>query len=173
MKELEYLKANSNQTLLEAIKELRVAEGADNDAAEYISPELLDDIELHDVIHTVFACPTSLKGEILAHIWSVFGTSLSMKEMHRVSSHADHKKVLREIGHIKLLKTWFKNIPNILRIVFRSKKMHKKWLAHEFEHYLEMTLHEIRAEYGIQVIEASSSKPTSGGAALRSVHSNS
>jgi len=172
MKELKYLKANSSQTLLEAIRELHVAEGTDNDAAEYISPELLNDIELHDVIHTVFACPTNLKGEILAHIWSVFGTSLSIKDMHRVSSHADHKQVLREIGHIKLLKTWFKNFPNIIRIVYRSKKMHKKWSAREFEQYLEMTLQEIRAEYGIQVIESSSSRPTSGGAALRSIHSN-
>lgn len=169
MKKLRYMESDSNQTLREAIHELRESEGADNDAAEYISPELQDDIELHDVIHTVFACPTNLKGEILAHLWSVFGTTLTMSQMHRVTSHKDHKAVLKEIGHARLLKTWATNIPNMARVVLRARKMHCKWPAHDFQQYLNASLKDIRSEYGIRVIEVGSSE-SSGGAALRSIH---
>lgn len=170
MSKLRYMEPDTNQTLLEAIDELRVAEGADNDAAEHIAAELRDDIELHDVIHTVFACPTNLKGEILAHLWSVFGTTLTMKQMHRVTSHQDHKAVLSKIGHARLLKTWIGNISNMARVVHRARKMNRKWPAHDFDQYLNASLKDIRSEYGIKVIEIRSSK-SSGGAALRSIRS--
>ena len=130
MSKLRYMEPDTNQTLLEAIDELRVAEGADNDAAEHIAAELRDDIELHDVIHTVFACPTNLKGEILAHLWSVFGTTLTMKQMHRVTSHQDHKAVLSKIGHARLLKTWIGNISNMARVVHRARKMNRKSVSY-------------------------------------------
>jgi len=168
---LRYLRSDSSQTLLEAINELRVAEGAGNDAAEYISPELRSDIELHDVIHTVFACPTNLKGEILAHLWSVFGTTLTMREMHRVTSHYDHKTVLKKIGHFRLLKTWLSNFPNMVRVLSRSRQMNRKWPAHEFEQCLNVSLLDLRSEYGIKIIETSTTNQTSHGAALRSIRS--
>ena len=166
---LRYLEPDSEQTLFEAIEELRVAEGVENDAAGYISPDLRNDIELHDVIHTVFACPTNLKGEILAHLWSVFGTTLTMGEMHNVTSHNDHKAVLKKIGHFRLIKTWLGNTPNMFRVVLRSRKMNKKWPAHQFEQYLNKSLKDIRTEYGINIVETSSGNQTSNGAALRTI----
>lgn len=91
MKYLEYLKPTSNQTLREGIAELRRAEGAENDAAECMAPELLTDIDTHDAIHVLFGCPTNLAGEIVAHVWTAFGTTVSMQDMHRVNQHRDHK----------------------------------------------------------------------------------
>lgn len=103
---LKFLDASSTQTLREGIQELRDAETADSDASESFPPELIADIDIHDAIHVLFGCPASLRGETIAHVWTAFGTSTKMSDMHRVNEHQDHKMVLSQIGHIKLLKTW-------------------------------------------------------------------
>ena len=169
MNELMYLRPESQQTLREAIWELRQAEGAEGDAAETVSPELLNDIEVHDAIHVVFACPTNLTGEILAHIWTALGTTLEMKEMHRVNMHSDHKTVLREIGHARLLRAWLRSIPRIIGVLWRVFIMKRPWPADRFEQYLEVSLWQIRTEFNIRVYEVKGEHTASGGAALRSV----
>jgi hypothetical protein len=169
--ELNYLSPESNQTLREAIWELRQAEGTEGDAAEKVSPELLTDIEVHDAIHVVFACPTTLAGEILAHTWTVFGTTLAIKEMHRVNRHTDHQTVLAEIGHGRLLRTWLKSFPQIVSVVWRALRMRHRWPAEQFEQCLDQTLYEIRSQYGIRLYRLPGKQSSKRGAVLRTLYS--
>lgn len=173
MSTLKYLNQESSQTLRQAIQELRQAEGFEGDASEYVSSDLLEDIELHDVIHTVFACPTNLRGEILAHVWSVFGTTLEIKQMHRVNRHSDHKAVLRQIGHARLFKTWLRSLPNILVVAWRASRMKQRWPATSFQQFLDTPLFAIRATFNIKVLDSRSRHNTSSGAALRSIRASS
>lgn len=168
---LRYLDPTTTMTLGDGIRELRAAEGADGDAVENVAPDLVPDIDLHDAIHVLFACPTNLAGEISAHIWAVFGTTMRMREMHRVNMHQDHRQVLADIGHARLLKTWFKNIPHLIATFYRSLRMTRKWPASNFSDYLDVPLDELRNEFNIRLPNRrhSSNSRGSAGAALRHI----
>lgn len=81
----QYLDPNSTQTLREAIADLRDLEGAE-DVTANIAPELLSDLEIHDVIHVLFGCGADLANKVMAHIWTVFGTTYPVQDMARVKS---------------------------------------------------------------------------------------
>lgn len=173
MKTRNYLEPHSTQTLREGIAELRRVEGADADAAEHFAPELLHDIDTHDAIHVLFACPTTLAGEIIAHVWTAFGTTASLHDMHRVNAHRDHRAVLAQIGHARLLRTWLKNLPRIVTTLLNSHRMTCRWPVEEMSASLDRRLCDLRAKFGIRlpkppraVVRADES---SGGAALRTI----
>ncbi|XGV97248.1 MAG: hypothetical protein ACAF41_31560 [Leptolyngbya sp. BL-A-14] len=166
----QYFDPTSNQTLYEALLELRVLEGAD-DAAVNLAPELLDDVEIHDVIHVLFACSTDLAGEVIAHIWAVFGTTYDVREMARVNMHQDHQDVLASIGHARLLSMWVSRIPEIVKTLYRANRMVKRFPAQEYTQYLDKPLVEIREEFGIRLTAPSKAQEKkSSGAALRTLH---
>ena len=168
MSELRYLDPSSTQTLREAIFELKETEWPDGDAAEKVSPDLLEAIDVHDAIHVLFGCPTDLRGEIAAHVWTAFGTTMSFAEMHAVNRHRDHRQVLREIGHRKLILRWLSTAPLILSIAVRARRMTQKWPADKYEAFLDLRLVDLRNEFGIRVL-APNRTVRSRGAALRHV----
>ena len=170
---LHYLDPSASMSLREGIAELRAAEGADGDAVENVAPELIPDLDVHDAIHVLFACPTNLTGEISAHIWTLFGTTMRMKDMHRVNMHQDHRKVLTEIGHRRLIRTWFMNIPHIVATLFRSFRMSSKWPADKYADYLDVPLSELRHQFNIRLPKRQWGTQSEGsaGAALRHIRS--
>ncbi len=169
MPNLRYLDPASTQTLREGITELKAAEGPDGDAAENLAPELAVQIDAHDAIHVLFACPTDLRGEIAAHVWSVLGTTMTMADMHAVNRHRDHRQVLRDIGHMKLLKTWAKCAPLIGSIILRARRMNRRWPADCYEIHLDTSLRELRDDFGIELSIYRRSVEHRGGAGLRNV----
>lgn len=171
MKHLEYLNPRTTLTLRRGIEELRLAEGADGDASQNVSPELLEDIDVHDVIHVLFGCPTDLDGEIAAHAWTMFGTTVSIKDMRRVNVHRDHRAVLAEIGHWRLMKRWLRSLPIVVSVAHRALRMRRRWPADEFASFLDESLCDIRGEFGIRLPERPSMVSSRGGAALRNPRS--
>lgn len=166
-----YFDPMSKQTLHEAILELRALEGAD-DAVVNLAPELRDDIEIHDVIHVLFACSTDLASEVIAHIWTVFGTTYNVRKMVRVNMHQDHQDVLARIGHAQLLKMWVYKIPEIVKTLYRANRMVRRFPVQEYSRYLDQQLIEIREEFGIRLTSPpiTQVKQNPGGAALRTLH---
>ncbi|KAI9131696.1 hypothetical protein [Acaryochloris sp. CCMEE 5410] len=171
MATLQYLNPQSTQTLRQGIYEFHQAEVIENDASDTVTLELLADIDMHDAIHVLFGCPTHLDGEILAHVWTALGTTVSLQVMHRVNRHQDHRSVLAEIGHRHLLKTWLKSIPQILLTMLRALRMKRRWPAEDYAAYLDQRLCDLRHEFKIH-IPPQSSHGGRGGAALRTVHSS-
>lgn len=164
---LEYLNPLSPQTLFNAIRELRQAEGVEYGASESFAPELLNDIDSHDAIHVLFACPTSLSGEVVAHIWTLFGTDTSIQDMHRVNAHEDHRSVLREIGYFRLLSMWVSSIPLVFRALYGVMRMRRRFPSSRFTDFLDHRLVDIRSEYRIVLQPLPSSGHSTKGAALR------
>ena len=152
MNHLQYLKAHSNQTFEEAIKEMRAYElELQNDYSETMAPELARDMDEHDAIHALFACTTDLKGEILAHVWTMFGTTMTMEQMKRVNQHKDHKKALKEIGHFKLLGTWLLILPSIIKVIRNAKRMNQQFPIGDYPYLLQSRLCDLREEFGIKI----------------------
>ncbi len=166
-KRLQYLTPDCPMTLRDGIAELRGAEGADGDAAAKVAPELVHDLDVHDAIHVLFVCPTSVAGEVIAHVWTAFGTSAKLADLHRVNAHQDHRKVLAQIGHRKLVKTWFRSLPQIVGTFRRARRMSRRWPVEQMDVFLDHSLADIRREFGIQIPEPPASMAGSGGAALR------
>lgn len=148
-KALNYTNLLSILSLRDGIEEFRKLE-VQQDEAERLADDLIKDINEHDAIHTLFGCTADLKGEILAHVWTYFGTTTDMEQMKRVNRHEDHKQALREIGHLRLMRTWFFNIPSIIATIRNAKKMHKKFPAADYKGYLDAPLKEIREEFNIK-----------------------
>lgn len=170
--QFEYLRQESDATLREGIAELRAAEVPGDDLSVTVAPELVADLEMHDAIHVVFGCSTTLPGEILAHAWTAFGTTATIKDLHRVVAHRDHSAVVAAIGHWRLLGLWACSVPRLIRTIAHARRMLRAWPAKEFASYMDRPLKEIRAEFGIRVVSQGSdsgSRPRPAGAALRSV----
>ncbi len=147
-----YRQPNSPQTLEEGLQELRALEAAQgSDASETFAQALQTAIDQHDIIHVLFGCGTDLKGEIRAHVWTIFGTTLTMRQMHQVNEHGDHKSALKEIGHTRLLGTWLQIFPSLLRIIWRAKRMTKRFPIEKTADYLHWSLDDLRLEFGIRI----------------------
>ena len=170
-KNLRYLDPTTTMTLGEGIRELRAAEGADGDAIENVAPELSPDLDIHVAIHVLFACRTNLGGEIRAHLWTLFGTNLPIKEMHRVNMHQDHRQVLADIGHGKVIRMWLKNIPQLIATMYCSFRMSRRWPAADYAEFLHVPLVELRSKFNIHIPNPQSDTlpNDSAGAALRHV----
>ncbi len=151
MKAPSYLDPACRLTLRQAIAELREFEGVENDAAAQVAAELSNDLDVHDVIHVIFGCETNVAGEVLAHGWTIFGTRVSMHDLHRVNMHADHRQALRQIGHLRLLRTWVLNLPLILKTIYRARRMKRLLDPAEFPSLMDWPLVEIRSSLGVQL----------------------
>ena len=138
---------DASTTLGEAIQKLRNLEH--DDMTNQMSPEITKILEQHDAVHVLFNCGTSIREEIAAHLWMLFATTAKIGEMHRAVASVEHKSVLSNIGHFKLLGTWFTSLPRIVGIIFKSLRMKKKLAMEEFSQLKEKSLLEIRREYGI------------------------
>ncbi|PZD75357.1 hypothetical protein C1752_00128 [Acaryochloris thomasi RCC1774] len=169
MRDLDYLNPNSTQTLREGVRELRAHEGATSDAAENVVPDLSDDIDMHDAIHVLFGCPTNLLGEIIAHVWTAFGTTVKMQDMHRVNMHDDHQQVLSKIGYGRLIKTWLSSLPRIIATLISAMAMKHRWPAEDYTFYLDQRLCDLRENFGIRLPELPLNDQASSGAALRTI----
>lgn len=169
---MRYLEPSSTQTLREGVMELRRAETSESDAAETFAPELKHDIDVHDAIHVLFACPTTLTGEIIAHVWTAFGTTASIADMHRVNRHGDHRAVLAQIGHRRLLRTWLRTVPRIITTFRDARRMTRRWPVEEMGSFFDRRLCDIRGEFGIRLPGPPSHpdrQDRGAGAALRSI----
>ena len=103
----------------------------------------------HDAVHVVFGCPTTLRGEVLAHVWTVFGTTTKLGEMHRAVAHGMHRDILSAIGHLRLLGVWVRSLPRLARAFRRSRRMTRPWPVEQTATFLDRPLGDIRREFNI------------------------
>jgi ubiquinone biosynthesis protein Coq4 len=144
----QYFGSDTSITLGEAIQKLRALEHED-DMTNQMSAEVIQALEQHDAVHVLFNCGTSIREEIAAHLWMLFATTANIGEMHRAVASIEHKSVLSNIGHFKLLGIWFTSLPRIIGIISKSLRMKKKLAIEELSQLKQKSLVEIRREYGI------------------------
>lgn len=148
---LKYFDPASTMTLGEAIQELRVVEERKSDISTKMSNAMMQMFEYHDAVHVLFGCGTTLKDEIAAHVWMVFGTTAKLSEMHSSVANLEHRNVLSGIGHLKLVGIWVSCLPHIFSIIARCSQMKKRLALEELAKLKEQPLCDIRREHGIVV----------------------
>jgi ubiquinone biosynthesis protein Coq4 len=80
----------------------------------------------HDIAHVIFECDTSLRGEGIVKLWTIFGTTLGF--VNHVKEYAEENvfELFREYS----LKHILANVPKVivvaLVVITRAHKMKKK-----------------------------------------------
>lgn len=111
-----------------------------------------DFLKCHDAAHVVFACDTSLVGEGLVKIWTIFGTTMSFWAVIKGYSEVNAFQLFREysFGHfIRNILQLFFRIP---KAIIRARNMTKPWPFTGYEAYLDIPLSEIRKEFCIEIL---------------------
>ncbi|MBN4061741.1 hypothetical protein JYU20_00910 [Bacteroidales bacterium AH-315-I05] len=146
-----YKYQNASITLKEGLEEyqsmhsgLLQEEEMKGDAAEFFHS--------HDICHVVFGCDTTLGNEAMVETWSYFGTTVKLKELMVYIDTKEHKEIMRKVGITGTIWTFIKAFPNIIKVIARTRKMKKKWPWSDNEHYLNVSLKEIRDDFNIKTI---------------------
>jgi hypothetical protein len=143
----QYFDSDPAITLGAAMQRMRASEP--EDMANQASADIVQALEQHDAVHIVFNLGTSIQDEIAAHVWMVFATTANISEMHRTVATQEHRSVLSDIGHFKLISIWLSSLPRIISIIFKSLRMKKKIAVEELSRLKEQSVLAIRQEHGI------------------------
>ena len=118
--------------------------------------EILNDSEIfyncHDIAHVVFDCDTSLRGEGIVKLWTIFGTTLGFVNHVKEYAGANAFQMFRKFS----LRHILANVPKIIVVapvvITRAHKMKKKWPWSSYDKYLDISINEIRKEFNIEPI---------------------
>lgn len=137
-----------NVTLREAFGEYRLKNRRIVSDAEMSSNSEVF-FNCHDIAHVIFECDTSLRGEGVVKLWTIFGTTLGF---------ANHVKEYAEANAFELFKKYslkhiLADVPKVILVapvvITRAHKMKKKWPWASYDKYLDISITEIRKEFNI------------------------
>ena len=106
----------------------------------------------HDVAHVVFGCDTSLLGDGIVKIYTLFGTTLGWRGHLAGYSEASAFSLFRQYSVAHVLRNLPRLIVAIPRALIHARRMHRRWPWADHEAYLEWSLSAIRREFNIVVI---------------------
>ena len=147
----EYTRQDSPQTLREGLAEYRARNPGLLDAEE-MPAEAAALFRQHDAAHVVFGCETTLRGETLVDTWTIFAASIGLRGYLAYLRLPQVNQVFAEAGFGRVALAGARCFPDVMRVVWRSRRVAPKWPWREYADHLERPLREIRAEFGIRVV---------------------
>jgi hypothetical protein len=150
----QYERPDTAQTLREGLAEYRGAQPQLLDPAG-MAPGAAALFRQHDAAHVVFGCDTSVRGETLIDTWTIFASSLGMRGYLAYLRLPQVDQVFAETGYGRIASALVRSLPDVLRVVARSRRLTRKWPWREHERFLDVPLREIRAEFNIRVVSCS------------------
>ncbi len=138
-------------TLREALEKFRQRNAAMFSERD-LSPEAETFFRCHDTVHVVFGCDTSLFGEGVVKLFTIFGTTLGFVGHLKGYAEADAFSLFRQYSVLHVMRHISRLIAIMPLVVFRAKRMKKPWPWSDHGEYLDRTLEGIRAEFGIRVL---------------------
>jgi hypothetical protein len=146
-----YMGQDSPQTLRDGLAEYYATH------PELFLPDQMpaDEAELfrqHDAAHVLFACDTTIRGEILIDSWAIFGSTLGLRGYFDYLKLPQVNLVLLQAGSFRLAFELLRSLPNVVRIIRRCARFTGKWYWRNYEKHLDRPLCEIRAQFNIRVL---------------------
>ena len=149
---LAYMRPDATMTLREGLAEYYTTiDGLITE--ENADPEVAALFRFHDTCHVLFGCDTSIHGEALADTWSIFGTTVTLKTYQRYLSFSETQSIFKSMTFKDLLKAIGESVTSMPLAFWRAQHMTKKWPFMDHEQHMDRPLDELRAEFGIEVIE--------------------
>jgi ubiquinone biosynthesis protein Coq4 len=142
---------NSAQTLREELRRFCAVNEALFSARD-MSPEAREFFRNHDTAHVVFGCDTSIFGEGVLKIFTIFGTTLGFWKHLTGYAEADAFALFKQYSRRHLARHIFKLIAKCPRAFINAKQMEKPWPWDAHDEYLDRSIEEIRSEFNIKVV---------------------
>ncbi len=117
-----------------------------------VSPEAASFFHGHDACHVVFACGTAPDEEALADAWTLLGTDVTLRQFLGFLRLEEHQDIVAQVGIVGGCTAAAKACPKLLKALWWSQRMTRKWPWLDHAEYMNRPLGEIRNEFGIHVL---------------------
>ena len=151
MTSLRYTSPTSPQTLREGLAEYYERNPALLDPA-HMTAEAAELFRQHDAAHVVFGCDTSLRGETLIDTWTIFASTLGLRGYLGYLRLPQVNQVFSEAGALRIAAELLRSCADVLRVVWRSRRLREKWPWQRYTDQLERPLAEIRERFDIRIV---------------------
>jgi ubiquinone biosynthesis protein Coq4 len=148
---LAYVREDTVQTLRDGLAEYRAANPGLLDPAA-LDAEAAALFRQHDAAHVVFGCDTSLRGETLIDTWTIFGSTIGLRGYLAYLRLPQVNQIFADAGSSRIAVALVRCIPDVCRVIARSRRLTRKWPWREYERHLDRPLREIRTELALQVL---------------------
>ncbi len=115
-------------------------------------PAIRELVRAHDACHVLFGLTTSIEDEALADTWTVFGTSVTLRQYSEYLKHEQFSGLIKEIGWRRMLTGSLRAIPRALRAIRRARKMPEKWPFYDYARFLDTPIAALRQRFGVQPV---------------------
>jgi hypothetical protein len=146
-----YLAPECALTLREALAEYR-ALNPGLLVPSHLPPAAAELFRQHDAGHVVFGCDTSLRGETLIDTWTVVGSTAGLRGYLKYFELPQVNQIFADTGYLRIALGSLRCLPDVIRVLWRSRRQRARWPWAEYERHLERPLAEIRSEFGIRVV---------------------
>jgi hypothetical protein len=147
---LRYQEPESPLTLAEGLREY-YASRADLAGGRGASEAAREFFRCHDAAHVVFGCDTTLPQEGVVKLWSFFATDAGFSLL-RAYNLPESREIYARLEPREELRAARTTLAAFPRVIWRARRMRRRWPWRDFESYLHAPLREIRREFGIRVI---------------------
>ncbi len=107
----------------------------------------------HDCCHVLFGLTTEIEDEVLADTWTIFGSTVTLREYMRFLQHDEYKELVKDIGAWAMIRGSARSLPDVVRVIRRSRRMREKWPFFEYARFLDTPLVELRRRFGIELVQ--------------------
>lgn len=121
-------------------------------AERNVSPEAKAFFRFHDTAHVVSDCDTSVFGEGVVKMFTIFGTTLGFRGHLAGYSEADAADLFRQYSMGQLIRDGGRLILVAPKVITRARRMYKPWPWSDHSQYLDRPLGAIRREFNIKVL---------------------
>jgi len=135
-------------TLNDALKAFRREHGLEAKYAT-MTETAQDHFARHDTVHVLFGLDTSIRQEAQADGWTLFGTDIKMREISEFMALPEEKELISEIGLGPIVKGYLSAFIDYPKIVWRARRLRKKWPWSGNTQFRDWTVRDIRREFGI------------------------
>jgi len=147
-----YQYQDSHQTLAEGLDEYyRVNQGIIS-RPDTLPPSSAALFRSHDICHVIFGLDTILADEAMADFRTLISTDVGIKAYSQYVRDPLAVAVFAELGWWRAIIVPLRTIPRALRALIARTNQKEKWPWRPPDAYLNRTLADLRAEYGIAVI---------------------
>ena len=146
-----YLEQDSTQLLSEGIAEYYARNQNLLEPGE-LPAEVEELFRQHDAGHVVFGCDTSLRGETLIDTWTILATTAGLRGYLQYFKHPQVNQIFSDVGYGKIALESVRCLPDMIRVLVRSRRLSARWPWARYEDYLDQQLGEIRRQFNVRVV---------------------
>ena len=150
---LAYQCQDSAQTLAQGLEEYYAANVGIVTRPDELPPDSASLFRSHDICHVIFGLNTSIADEALVDTRTLVSCDVGIHRYLRyLRTNAEAQAVFKSIGYFKT--SWITLLagPRIVRASWSGFAMSRKWPWEPPRSYLDRSLGELRAAYGIRVV---------------------